>query len=115
MRAIIYTRSRSETSADRQLEECRELAAERGWEVVGEFADGDASAFTLDRPGMQQGMQLVRTGGCDVLVAASADRLTRNASDLASIFADADAAGVAVALADGTEMSSRMVAILGRW
>ena len=101
MRAIIYTRSRSETSADHQLEECRAFAAGRGWDVTGEFTDENVSASTLDRPGLQQAMQQVRTHGCDALVAQSATRLTRSASDLASILADADAASVAVLTADG--------------
>jgi site-specific DNA recombinase len=110
MRAIMYTRSRSGTGADasRQLEQCRAFAVSRGWDVSEVFTDEDASAYTLDRPGLTQAMHLVRTRGCDVLVAQSADRLTRNASDLASIIADADAdaAGVIVVTADGIDTST---------
>ena len=46
-------------------------------------------------------MHLTRGGGCDVLVAHSASRLTREASELAPILADADASDVAVVTADG--------------
>jgi site-specific DNA recombinase len=102
MRAIIYTRSRSGTGEDRQLEQCRALAAERGWEVTEVFTDENASAFTMNHPGLQQAMQQVRTRGCGALIAHSASKLTRNASDLASILADADAASVAVLTADGS-------------
>jgi site-specific DNA recombinase len=102
VRAIIYTRSRSETGADHQLEQCRAFAASHGWDVTEVFTDGDASASNMDRPGLTQAMQQIRTHGCDALVAQSADRLTRNASDLASILADADAANVGVVTADGT-------------
>jgi DNA invertase Pin-like site-specific DNA recombinase len=101
MRTIIYTRTRSGTGADRQLEQCCAFVASRGWDVTGEFTDTDASAWNLDRPGLQQAMQQVRTRGCDALIAQSASKLTRNASDLASILADADATGVGVLTADG--------------
>jgi site-specific DNA recombinase len=126
MRAIIYTRIRSGNGPDatRQLEQRRAFAARRGWDVSEVFTDVDASASTLDRPGLQQAMQRVRTRGYDALVAQSAAELSRNALDLASILADADAAGVAVLTKDGivdtsTElgvMTARMmVRFAGRW
>lgn len=96
MRAVIYTRSKDVTGEDTQLERCRAVAAERGWEVVAAFSDHGASARNLNRPGLGAAMNLVRGHGCDVLIADASERLTRSASDLQSIFADADAAGVTV-------------------
>ncbi|MCY7290261.1 MAG: recombinase family protein, partial [Cryobacterium sp.] len=37
---------------ERQREDCLQLARERGWEVVAEFADNDISAYSgRSRPG----------------------------------------------------------------
>src|SRR5271169_2257573 len=98
MRAIIYTRTRSVTGPDasRQPEQCRTLAADRGWDVSEVFTDEDVSWYTLDRPRLVRAMQRVRSRGCDVLVADALEVLTRRASDLDSILADANAAGVTV-------------------
>ena len=97
MRVIIYTRTRSGTGdASRQLEQCRALAADRGWDVSEVFTDEDVSGCTLDRTGLVRAMQRVRSRGCDVLVADALEVLTRRAFDLDSILADADAAGVIV-------------------
>jgi DNA invertase Pin-like site-specific DNA recombinase len=97
MRAVIYTRSRSGTGEDRQLERCRAVAAEQGWEVIAAYSDHDVSALNLDRrPGLQSAMNLVRSRGCDILVADAPEVLTRSASGMRSIVADVDAVGVAV-------------------
>lgn len=109
MRAIIYKRSRSGTGVDasRELERYRTLIASRGWEVSEVFIDEGASAST---PGLSW-VQQVRTHGCDALVAQSAARLSRNASDLASL-ADADAASVAVLTEDGIMDTSRELGVM---
>ncbi len=69
-------------------------------------------------------MQQVRTHGCDALVAQSAACLSRNASVLASILADADAANVAMLTEDGIMDTSMEIGVLtarimvkfaGRW
>jgi DNA invertase Pin-like site-specific DNA recombinase len=96
MRAVIYTRSRSGTGEDRQLERCRAVAAEHGWEVIAAYSDHDVSALNLDRPGLQSAMNLVRSRGCNILVADAPEVLTHSASGVRSIVADADAVGVAV-------------------
>jgi|HubBroStandDraft_3_1064219.scaffolds.fasta_scaffold43303_2 DNA invertase Pin-like site-specific DNA recombinase len=96
MMAVIYTRNRSGTGEDRQLERCRTVAAEQGWEVIAACSDQDVSALNLDRPGLQSAMNLVRSRGCDILVADAPEVLTRSASGVRSIVADVDAVGVAV-------------------
>ena len=113
MRAVIYTRTGSSGNDDsgRQLERCRTLAAERGWEVVAAYAD-QGSAWNMDRPGLSAAMDLVRGRGCDILIAYALFTLTRRASDLESILADADAAGVTVHLVteslDSWDAASRL-------
>jgi site-specific DNA recombinase len=101
MKAVIYTRTGAGNgeNAGRQLERCREVAAERGWEVIATCADEGTSAWNMDRPGLQAAMGLVRGHGCDILIVDAPSRLTRRASDTESILADADVAGVAVHLA----------------
>jgi site-specific DNA recombinase len=118
MRAVIYTRTAVGTGGDaidRQAGQCRAFAAEHGWDVTGEFADDGVSGLKLSRPGLDAAMQQVRTRRCDALVTADASRLTRNPSDLASILADADAASVVIATADGTlDTSDELGVMLAR-
>ena len=118
MRAVIYTRTAVQTGGDvidRQAEQCRAFAARHGWDVTGEFTDNGVSGARLHRPGLDAAMELIRTRGCDALVAADAARLTRNASDLASILADADAASVVIATADGSlDTSDELGVMLAR-
>jgi site-specific DNA recombinase len=103
MRVAIYTRTATRTSGNgqRQLEQCRAFAAARGWQAAEVFADDGASGSNMDRPGLQRILTGMRAGAFDVLLTDAASVLTRNASDLASILADVDAAGVAIMTADG--------------
>src|SRR5687768_16247333 len=55
MRAALYVRlSRDRdglsTGPDRQLADCRTMAAARVWDVVGEFVDRDVSAYNPHTP-----------------------------------------------------------------
>lgn len=108
MKAVIYTRTGAGNgeNAGRQLERCREVAAERGWEVIATYADEGTSAWTMDRPGLQAAMGLVRGDGCDILIADALSALTRRASDMESILTDVDAAGVTVHTVTGSFSSS---------
>jgi DNA invertase Pin-like site-specific DNA recombinase len=115
MKAVIYTRTGAGTGRnllDRQLEQCRALAAEHGWDVVAAYSDQGSSALSMDRrPGLQATMNLVRSHGCDVLVSDAPERISRSASGSASILADADAAGVTVHAGSfsSTDASGRLV------
>lgn len=108
MKAVIYTRTGAGNgeNAGRQLERCREVAAERGWEVIATCADEGTSAWNMDRPGLQAAMGLVRGHGCDILIADALSALTRRASDMESILTDGDAAGVTVHTPTGPFSSS---------
>jgi site-specific DNA recombinase len=114
MRAVIYTRTGAGNgeNAGRQLERCREVAAERGWEVIATCADQGTSAWNMNRPGLNAAMSLVRDCGCDILIAYEFSVLTRRASDLESILGDAEAAGVTVHLVteslDSSDAASRL-------
>ncbi|MDT5021501.1 MAG: site-specific recombinase, partial [Mycobacterium sp.] len=89
MRALIIIRlsrvTDATTSPERQLQTCRELCDQRGYEVVGVAEDLDVSAGSttpFDRP--QIGDWLTnRLGEFDVLVFYRMDRLVRRLLDLA--------------------------------
>jgi site-specific DNA recombinase len=90
-RALIVVRlsrvTDATTSPERQLETCRELCKQRGYEVVGVAEDLDVSAGStspFDRP--QLGDWLTnRLGEFDVLVVYRMDRIVRRLLDLADL------------------------------
>lgn len=91
MRALIVVRlsrvTDATTSPERQLQACRELCAQRGYEVVGIAEDLDVSAAAtspFNRP--QLGDWLTnRLGEFDVLVFYRMDRIVRRLLDLADL------------------------------
>jgi len=91
VRALIVVRlsrvTDATTSPERQLEACRELCAQRGYEVVGIAEDLDVSAAAtspFNRP--QLGDWLTdRLGEFDVLVFYRMDRIVRRLLDLADL------------------------------
>jgi site-specific DNA recombinase len=75
------------TSPERQLEKCRELCLQRGYEVVGVAEDLDVSAgktSPFDRPQLGDWLKN-RPGEFDVLVFFRADRVVRRLFDLADL------------------------------
>jgi site-specific DNA recombinase len=90
VRALIVVRlsrvTDATTSPERQLQACRELCAQRGYEEVGIAEDLDVTASTapFDRP--QLGDWLTnRLGEFDVLVFYRMDRIVRRLLDLADL------------------------------
>jgi site-specific DNA recombinase len=62
----------------RQLEDCRKLAADRGWNVAEEYVDNDISAFRgKARPAYQQMLSGIAAGSRDGVIVYNLDRLTR--------------------------------------
>ncbi len=93
MRAALYARlSRDRdglsTGPDRQLADCRAMAAARGWDVVGEFVDRDVSAYdrhTL-RPAYEAMINALEAGAMDVIVSWKLDRLLRRPRDFEELW-----------------------------
>lgn len=79
----LYARISSDQSGEglgvaRQLEDCRRLAADRGWEVFAEYVDNDISAFKdKPRPGFERMLADIKAGLVGAVVAYHQDRLTR--------------------------------------
>lgn len=121
-RAIIYTRiSQDQTGegagVERQEEACRQLAASRGWEVVGVESDNSISAYTgKERPAFERALTAARNGECDVIIAWDIDRLTRSIRDLLRLIDDVTDHGVGVITTQGdidlTTSTGRMIATI---
>jgi len=107
-RCAIYCRSAvaPEPSApnglDAQEAACRRRAAERGYAVVGVYAEvGSGVAETLPR--MEDLRRSVASGGVDVVLVAAPDRLSRGLRRCARLVGEFRAAGAAVEAVAGGE------------
>jgi DNA invertase Pin-like site-specific DNA recombinase len=86
--AAIYARiSRDVTGeglgVERQLKDCRALAAQRGWDVAEEYVDNDISAYRgKARPAYERMLADISEGRRDAVVAFHTDRLTRRPAEL---------------------------------
>lgn len=88
LRVAIYCRlSQDRTGAgvvvERQERECRQLAAQQGWDVVQVFVDNDVSAYRKrPRPGYRALLDALEAGQVDGVIAWHADRLHRSPKEL---------------------------------
>jgi len=78
------------------LAEC----ARKGWTLVEMIQDAGVSAKTLDRPGMAQALDLLRSGQAGALVVAKLDRATRSVMDAASLISQGQREGWALVALD---------------
>jgi DNA invertase Pin-like site-specific DNA recombinase len=89
MKAIGYVRVSTDKQADRgvsleaQQEKVRAMATVHDAELVDVVLDAGESAKSLDRPGMERVLTMVRAGAIDMVIVAKLDRLTRSVKDLA--------------------------------
>jgi len=86
--AAIYARISADVEGkslgvQRQLEDCRKVAADRGWPVGAEYVDNDVSAFS-GKPRRQYARMLadLGSGARDAVVVYSLDRLHRRPAEL---------------------------------
>jgi site-specific DNA recombinase len=85
VRAVIYCRISKDDEdmqlgVQRQEEDCRRLAKDRGWQVVAVYTDNDISASTRSRkprPKFDQLIKDAKDGHFKVVIAYSSSRLTR--------------------------------------
>jgi DNA invertase Pin-like site-specific DNA recombinase len=105
LRAAVYTRKSSDegleqsfNSLEAQREACENYIksqAHEGWVLVPDhFDDGGFSGGNMDRPGLQQLLDLVRRGEVDIIVVYKIDRLTRSLMDFAKLAEEFDEHGV---------------------
>lgn len=98
--AAIYARISSDATGEglgvqRQLEDCRKLAADRGWTVAEEYVDNDISAFSgKPRPAFERLQSDIASGLRDGVIVYNLDRLTRQPIELELFKIVLKAAGV---------------------
>ena len=77
-RAVLYMRvSTLDQHPETQLLDLRQMAAQRGYEIVQEYADRISGAKAR-RPGLDQLMVDARRGRFDVVLAWASDRIARS-------------------------------------
>lgn len=100
MRAGVYARISSDPSGQalgvrRQLEDCRDLVAQEGWTVAGEYVDNDRSAHSgTPRPEYDRLLADVADGLIDAVVVWDLDRLHRRPKELEEFIEVCDKAGM---------------------
>ncbi|MBN2193777.1 MAG: recombinase family protein [Polyangiaceae bacterium] len=94
-RAALYLRvSTREQRPDLQLDQLRDLAERRGWQVVGEFIDHGESGGKDSRPQLDALMQLVHRAKLDVVCCWKFDRFARSVRHLIVTLEDLNARGI---------------------
>jgi site-specific DNA recombinase len=100
VRAAIYARISRDVSGEglgveRQLADCRALAAKRGWIVAEEYVDNDISAYRgKRRPSYQRMIEDIGAGQRDAVVVYHTDRLTRRPIELEQFVQVCERAGL---------------------
>lgn len=108
----------------RQLEDGRQLAAERGWQIVGEYVDRSTSAYRAKRrPEWQRLLADLDAGLIDGLVAYHPDRTYRVLADLEQLIEIVERTGAEIATVQAGEidlstatgrMQARIIAAVAR-
>jgi len=94
-RVALYLRvSTADQHLETQLYDLRELAAQRGFEIVGEYKD-QISGTKARRPGLDQMMSDARRGRFDIALVWSFDRLARSVVHFLQILDELNHLGIA--------------------
>lgn len=91
MRIILYVRASTEDqhiTLDAQVAKLQAYAALYELEVVASIIDAGESAKSLNRPGLQRALTMLRKGEADGLAVTKLDRLTRNIADWQELIDD---------------------------
>jgi site-specific DNA recombinase len=92
----------TELGVSRQIEDCREEAERRGWDVADTFTDNDVSATRSKvRPQYQRMIAAVEAGQLGAIIVWDVDRLTRTPRELEDIIDLADKHGLQLANVGG--------------
>jgi DNA invertase Pin-like site-specific DNA recombinase len=77
-----------------QLHELRQVARQRGWNVVAEHVDDSVSGATTSRPALDRLMDEARRGHLDLVVVWKLDRLGRSLQHLLAVLDELQHLGV---------------------
>jgi DNA invertase Pin-like site-specific DNA recombinase len=117
-RAVLYCRiSTGDQHLETQLLDLREMAKQRGYEVVREFTD-IISGSKSRRPGLDQLMADARRHRFDILIVAAFDRIARNVRHFLEVLDELNNLGIAfVSLREnidtGGPLGRAMLTIIG--
>jgi DNA invertase Pin-like site-specific DNA recombinase len=94
-KAAIYVRvSTPDQHVESQLYDLRELAAQRGFEIVHEYADRGISGTKARRPGLDALMTDARRKKFSVVLVAAFDRIARSTKNFLQIIDELDSMGI---------------------
>ncbi|NGM47684.1 recombinase family protein [Rhodobacter sp. SGA-6-6] len=87
LRVALYARfstdKQRDASIEDQIDSCRDLAARKGWQVVGSYSDRAHSGASMFRPGIEALQRDAKAGKFDLVLAEAMDRLSRKLADIA--------------------------------
>jgi DNA invertase Pin-like site-specific DNA recombinase len=115
-RTVAYLRVSTDKQADRgvsldaQRAKVEAYAALYDVELVEVIVDAGASAKTLDRPGLDRALALLKAGKADALLVVKLDRLTRSVRDLGELVERYFAPGKAALLSVSEQIDTRTAA-----
>ena len=85
-KAAIYARvSTPDQHLENQILDLRKLAAQRGFEVVGEYSDRGISGSKAKRPGLDSMLADARRGEFSVVLVAAFDRIARSTKNFLEV------------------------------
>ena len=94
-KAAIYCRvSTADQKIESQLYDLRELAAQRGLEIVTEYADRGISGTKARRPGLDAMMADARRKKFSIVLVAAFDRIARSTRNFLQIIDELDSMGI---------------------
>jgi DNA invertase Pin-like site-specific DNA recombinase len=94
-KAAIYVRvSTPDQHVESQLYDLRELAAQRGFEIVHEYEDRGISGTKARRPGLDALMTDARRKRFSVVLVAAFDRIARSTKNFLQIIDELDSMGI---------------------
>jgi len=96
MKAAIYGRvSTADQNAESQLYDVRQLAAQRGFEVVEEYIDVGYSGARARRPALDRMLSDARHARFAVVMVWASDRLARSVKHFVEVLSELDHLGIA--------------------
>src|SRR5215207_11616141 len=120
MRTALYLRVSLDKSGDglgieRQREDCRKLAEQRGWTVVYEIEENNTSASFGPRPGFEQLLHLMERRQVAAVIVWHVDRLLRKMTDLERVIELVERTGIRLVTVSGDiSLDTDMGRMVGR-
>ena len=115
-KTIAYLRVSTDKQADKgisleaQQDKAKAYASLYDLDLVEVIIDAGESAKTLERPGLQRALSMLKTGQADALLVVKLDRLTRSVVDLGKLIETYFAPGKAALMSVGEQIDTRSAA-----